>query len=406
MLMKSSNQAPPTPHNADSKFVRKVPLWNQKLPSTKAPYPNWDPPIHQPPHVKINPVVKKKRPLPKAKKPSAYAKVEQEHNDKKGIVDLPHCSFGICCTTGFSEQTKKTAVATIRDYTDAKFDPKGLGFYCDECFKVRHPWYRIPTYWVKLVDFHDPVMDWNIHEKSAQFERVVLDFTTLLRVTTDFKENVCAAMNIDEADKKIVQALKDVEQIDVEIREIMDDFRSGTYGGGGTRKERIAASKLQGLWRVRSARKRLRKMLRTIYQRFQDPATGAYYYYNTRTQQTVWFKPAVLGDEDVDVDPDEEREKEAKRQWRRRHPMTEEEGAKLIQGLFRSRLARRRLHQMLMSVYQKVFDPTTGRYYYFNKQTGKVTWNTPQGLTEDELLTPRSFAMKEKRQAMATGQVG
>jgi hypothetical protein len=56
-------------------------------------------------------------------------------------------------------------------------------------------------------------------------------------------------------------------------------------------------------------------------------------------------------------------------------------------------------------VYQKVFDPATGRYYYFNKQTGKVTWHTPMGLTDDELLTPRSFAAKEKRQTMAAGQV-
>jgi hypothetical protein len=46
-----------------------------------------------------------------------------------------------------------------------RYDPKGLGYYCDECFKIRHPWYRLPTTWVYLADFHGPEDDWALHEE-------------------------------------------------------------------------------------------------------------------------------------------------------------------------------------------------------------------------------------------------
>ena len=120
------------------------------------------------------------------------------------------------------------------------------------------------------------------------------------------------------------------------------------------------------------------------------------YFLNKNTGETVWFKPLALGSEELDINPDVEREKERKRRYRETHPMTKEEAAILIQGLWRTREARHRLHDTILGSYQKVLDPGTGRYYFYNKNTGKVTWKHPPGVVEGELLTPRHFADHEK----------
>lgn len=66
------------------------------------------------------------------------------------------------------------------------------------------------------------------------------------------------------------------------------------------------------------------------------------------------------------------------------------DAARRIQRLFRCRSARKRLRQLLESVFEKFYDHDSGQYYYFNKRTGETTWEKPRVLKshEDIALSP------------------
>ena len=73
--------------------------------------------------------------------------------------------------------------------------------------------------------------------------------------------------------------------------------------------------------------------------------------------------------------------------------LTPDQAAFMIQGAWRSRKARFRLRKMLAGVFQKVYDPTSKKCYYVNKETGEAQWTKPKMLGSSDIkLTPRSAA--------------
>ena len=69
-----------------------------------------------------------------------------------------------------------------------------------------------------------------------------------------------------------------------------------------------------------------------------------------------------------------------------------EDAAIMIQGAYRRKIARRRLHQIASKSYRKGFDPNTKRVFYYNLKTQKSFWKKPSTLPDDDdlKLTPRS----------------
>jgi hypothetical protein len=62
-----------------------------------------------------------------------------------------------------------------------------------------------------------------------------------------------------------------------------------------------------------------------------------------------------------------------------------------LQRVSRGFLARRQYHVLINALIDKVFDMSTGRYYFVNKRTGVVSWSPPAGMGSEPMLTPRSF---------------
>ncbi|KAE9020282.1 hypothetical protein PF005_g6646 [Phytophthora fragariae] len=143
-----------------------------------------------------------------------------------------------------------------------------------------------------------------------------------------------------------------------------------------------AASRLQRMWRTRRAKKELRELLFDAYEKIFDPTTEHFYYYNRKTGVAKWEKPALLVGDDRDI-------KETKIIKRRRsHTVTEPTEAKLLVFAFmRCAAARLELHRLLKERIQKVFDPNSQQYYYFDKLTGQSSWKKPVTLKGYD-LTP------------------
>jgi len=133
-----------------------------------------------------------------------------------------------------------------------------------------------------------------------------------------------------------------------------------------------AASRLQRMWRTGRAKAELRELLFDAYEKVFDPTTEHFYYYNRKTGVAKWEKPVLLEGDGRDI-------KETKLIRRRReHTVTNPSEAKLVLFSFmRCAAARLELHRLLQERIQKVFDPNSQQYYYFDKLTGQSSWKKP-----------------------------
>eukprot|EP00947_MAST-08B_sp_MAST-8B-sp1_P000312 g312.t1 len=69
-------------------------------------------------------------------------------------------------------------------------------------------------------------------------------------------------------------------------------------------RDHVMACKLQGLWRQKKSRERIRVMIRGCYQKQFDAASQSWYYCNIHTGTVHWHKPYNLGSEDLPDPPD------------------------------------------------------------------------------------------------------
>jgi len=150
--------------------------------------------------------------------------------------------------------------------------------------------------------------------------------------------------------------------------------------------EQVAARKLQGFARIWKAKKRARQKIKKQYVKVWDDEQGLYYYFNRQTSEASWEKPKLLGDEDLDISHPNDTESSSWMAWKRSGssvtmsrtaPMSEDEAVAVLQGFFRTALARRRVVGVIMEQFRKIYDESSGNYYYFNKKTGKSTWDKP-----------------------------
>ena len=125
-----------------------------------------------------------------------------------------------------------------------------------------------------------------------------------------------------------------------------------------------AATRMQNLYRSRKAWKRLTKTARDVYVKFYDSSSDRFYFYNPRTKVSTWKKPKILGHFDTKLSETSARPKVYAKD------LDENDAASMLQSLYRKRLARRHVLQLVENLYVRVKDEKTGKYYYFNKSSG------------------------------------
>ena len=114
---------------------------------------------------------------------------------------------------------------------------------------------------------------------------------------------------------------------------------------------------MQGAWRAKVARRRIRVMVRNQYRKKWDDKKQKFYYYNKRTKTSHWTKPLCLGSEDLVLSA---RTREisgyvSPRRTPRVHAedLDDETAAKMLQGAWRAKIARRKLKAMVRRQYKK-----------------------------------------------------
>ena len=90
----------------------------------------------------------------------------------------------------------------------------------------------------------------------------------------------------------------------------------------------------------------LQKRARMYIRRFFDTKTLCHYYWNSKNGDTLWRKPYCLRKEEL-------------------FPfLTVETACLRIQGMYRMRISRHRMIALILKHFRKIFDRTSGRFYY------------------------------------------
>ncbi len=150
-----------------------------------------------------------------------------------------------------------------------------------------------------------------------------------------------------------------------------------------TEDEVKAAVKMQGAFRMKMARERMRDECRNQIEQVFDPENGRYFYFNKKTGESVWDKPIVMGTASMD-------ERDV---W----------AATQLQKMYRKKLARRHLADMSKQWFEKAYDPDSKDFYYVRKMDKMTRWDKPPFIAKDDdaNLGPDSQKFLDRDQEIA-----
>ncbi|GMF16923.1 unnamed protein product [Phytophthora fragariaefolia] len=180
-------------------------------------------------------------------------------------------------------------------------------------------------------------------------------------------------------------------------------------------EEEQAARKLQGMVRSHFARRYVRKLISSIYEKIWDDDAQLFYYHNTKTKEVKWEKPHWVSDEDLPTP--RTRYNQLQRDTRERdtagalhdkkstkpsraEPLTPDDAATMVQRAYRRKTGFQNLLRMCRTVYERLYDPEQGLYYYHNTRTKETTWEKPLLLrdAESDVFTPRTRQKNERQE--------
>ena len=212
-----------------------------------------------------------------------------------------HCSVQTACSG---------ATPSKRCITCAQYDVAGQGIYCDACFEVRHPWYRVEHVWEPFEPI-EPVVEeepaasprtetHSVIAMARETRKLLLSVKDLVRrrdmccigcgrflthpVCLLCARVLCQNEGLWGRGQTLCKnAIRRAEQNREELR---------------TGVPHTHARKVQHMVRRRAAVKNLRRLTRMVYYKVYDARRRQWYYVNRETGATQWDKPLLLGPED------------------------------------------------------------------------------------------------------------
>lgn len=175
------------------------------------------------------------------------------------------------------------AKATLKCLSCALYDLKGLGYYCDLCFKARHPWYRVTHICIPIYQNESIALSMSKQTSQLEADRERLDTYKTLETIKKDKERLVLLADDLAVDNNIRTAARKSVQLTSSLLVLKRKLRKQIRGNGGelTWDEDEACTVMQRCFRGYKVRKviSLSFLKRTI--KVFDPSTGR----GTRTVQ-------------------------------------------------------------------------------------------------------------------------
>jgi hypothetical protein len=356
--------------------------------------------------------------------------LEEELRQRRHASKI-HCSF-------YMNNQCKFALATRQCFGCKIFDSKKTGFMCESCWKNRHPWHREKHEFVFIQQEPNTPPKKIIENEVA--DQVSKETRSLIKATQASALSMGAPLEGSMQEERLKKAAGTCDSLIERVAGLILRLRDDEF----VRRERAAAliQRLQrrkwgrrfaervarlswgkvydpgtGLFYYvhRSDRSRtqwnqptlfgklvdvkelperlafemteneaatcIQKMVRNVFvkrmisqlamaafRRSIDKATGRVFYYNMHSRTAHWTKPKSLGE----IEPPF-------------YSVFEDDRAiqtacKLVQNTWRKHKAKKIFLKLVAESFERVWDPSNGRYFYYSKNTGESRWTRPFAL--------------------------
>ena len=263
------------------------------------------------------------------------------------------------------------AVATIKCMSCKIYDPTGLGYFCDMCFRHSHPWYRVPHIY----------MDIGRDESVEQALRVAHRKAEIVRYQKDGRDTLANVMSVEPKLEYLADDLKIETDMRDAGRKITDTVNRILTFQDQLRKE--VSDYDNKVSKDSSLRRKL----------FSDPASGDNdnTVYNTRdggsnnsVSSSVSVTSSMLGSlqstsSSKSLLPKEEEREKQKGSGERKRSSAEMTARSviLLQAFLRGCRARQVISQAYADRLLRVFDRRSGRDFFHDRVTNGSSWSLP-----------------------------
>ena len=318
------------------------------------------------------------------------------------------CSCQFVCTG---------AAADIKCMTCSLYDVTGNGYYCQACFNLRHPWYRIPHIWSLIAQDESIEYQLSVQHRKAEAIRYAKEGTELLDRLHSYGKQLDYVGDDVKIDDELITAGRKAQGMEEQLIEmrhkLRDDLRFG-YGhrhhkdkedskmidNNGESKlnndfdnskvdfdDHEASVFLQRCYRGYMVRKSISLLFVERFYRVYDRHAGREYYHDQSRELSSWEPPRFLMQmhyellqcvEDNSVIPYWACKRFAPRRRLNQLPITNHQTAgKIICTFFRCIIARKRIIKRGNEVYRRVWDDEHKQYFYANLLNGESVWVRP-----------------------------
>eukprot|EP00603_Paraphysomonas_imperforata_P007089 CAMPEP_0114418898 /NCGR_PEP_ID=MMETSP0103-20121206/3741_1 /TAXON_ID=37642 ORGANISM="Paraphysomonas imperforata, Strain PA2" /NCGR_SAMPLE_ID=MMETSP0103 /ASSEMBLY_ACC=CAM_ASM_000201 /LENGTH=358 /DNA_ID=CAMNT_0001587285 /DNA_START=33 /DNA_END=1106 /DNA_ORIENTATION=+ len=286
------------------------------------------------------------------------------------------------CTTRF---VCHGALATIKCLTCAMTDPAGVGYYCNACFKQKHPWYRVEHIHTEIDQSENIRNSQKLQDSQLEKSRQLIDGQNTLDRLRQQLTKLDEVSDDIKVDTEIRGVARRSVQLETKLASMRRELRKDVRGKGGviTLNDDEAAVKVQRIYRGY----RLRGLISAAYAmrtvRVLDKDSGKEFYFDRYLQTSSWTASPLLLKRHLKLMPlVEPYEPEVlmwfcKKNLKRRRPLPvrdKEEAAFVLTGFFLCVYSRAMVVKAANNVYRKIKDEDSGVDFFANTISGETSW--------------------------------
>ena len=149
--------------------------------------------------------------------PDANAFYRESRFHRRALADAPHAE----CTC---KSECSGAMALYKCFSCAKYDPLRLGLYCANCFKKRHPWFRVEHRWVTIDRLEDVEAELKRQAQRAEIDRN-LDGVERLIADVRRTSETCDVIGVDPTGDDLVKAsVRKLTEVDAHVSRLQREL--------------------------------------------------------------------------------------------------------------------------------------------------------------------------------------